>query len=79
MWAQLLLVRSASAVLREGLPTDAAKPLQSFLTSCLDSYRSDMVMLEAARAVCTLPGFGQREFTMAITGAWSFGCHSVCV
>jgi hypothetical protein len=68
MWAQMLLVRAAANVLREGVAGDTAKPLMSFLTSCVDTLRADLVLLEASRAVCSLPGFQTRDIQLAVEG-----------
>lgn len=66
-WAHVLLVRYAATALKEGVAADSAKALQSYLTNCLDRPHADMVMLEAARAVCTLPMFTPQNVNSAIT------------
>jgi len=60
-------VRYAATALKEGVAADSAKALQSYLTNCLDKPHADMVMLEAARAVCTLPMFTPQNVASAIS------------
>eukprot|EP00698_Gefionella_okellyi_P018473 TRINITY_DN5535_c0_g1_i1.p1 TRINITY_DN5535_c0_g1~~TRINITY_DN5535_c0_g1_i1.p1 ORF type:complete len:870 (+),score=251.30 TRINITY_DN5535_c0_g1_i1:62-2671(+) len=66
-WAHTLLVRFAANALKEGVAPESAKALQSYLVNCLDKPHADMVMLEAARAVCTLPGFTPQNVGGAIS------------
>jgi len=64
--AQCLLIRYAVRVIEDG--ADAAQERQSydFLESCL-RHKNDMVILEAARAICNLRNVTPRELTPAIT------------
>ena len=64
--AQCLLIRYAVRVIEDG--ADAAQERQSydFLESCL-RHKNDMVIFEAARAICNLRNVTPRELTPAIT------------
>jgi len=62
--AQCLLIRYTVLVMAEGTQTERA--YYEFLESCL-RHRSEMVIFEAARAICQLPNVSQRELTPAIT------------
>ncbi len=62
---QCLLIRYTVNVIVEG-QGDQARAYYDFLESCL-RHRSEMVIFEAARAICQLPGVTQRELTPAIT------------
>ncbi|XP_022148569.1 coatomer subunit gamma-like [Momordica charantia] len=66
--AQCLLVRYASQVASESAANSQTgdRPLYDFLDSCL-RHKSEMVILEAARAIAELNGVTSREVTPAIT------------
>ena len=62
--AQCLLIRYTVAVMADSPTQDRA--YYEFLEGCL-RHRSEMVIFEAARAICQLPGVSQRDLTPAIT------------
>mmetsp|Transcript_9822 Transcript_9822/g.22413 ORF Transcript_9822/g.22413 Transcript_9822/m.22413 type:complete len:891 (-) Transcript_9822:151-2823(-) len=62
--AQCLLIRYTVTVMTEGNTQD--RSYYEFLENCL-RHRSEMVIFEAARAICQLPNVSQRELTPAIT------------
>lgn len=62
--AQCLLIRYTVTVMAESQQQERA--YYEFLESCL-RHRSEMVIFEAARAICQLPNVSQRELTPAIT------------
>mmetsp|Transcript_10309 Transcript_10309/g.24194 ORF Transcript_10309/g.24194 Transcript_10309/m.24194 type:complete len:892 (-) Transcript_10309:115-2790(-) len=62
--AQCLLIRYTVTVMAESSQQERA--YYEFLESCL-RHRSEMVIFEAARAICTLPNVSTRELTPAIT------------
>ncbi|EKX51930.1 coatomer subunit gammma [Guillardia theta CCMP2712] len=62
--AQCLLIRYTVTVMAEGNTQD--RSYYEFLENCL-RHRSEMVIFEAARAICQLPNVSQRELTPAIT------------
>ncbi|KAL3722526.1 hypothetical protein ACJRO7_034838 [Eucalyptus globulus] len=66
--AQCLLVRYASQVIRESANNfqTGERPFYDYLESCL-RHKSEMVILEAARAITELSGVTNRELTPAIT------------
>jgi len=63
--AMCLLIRYAVNVIQEA-QGDQAKQYYDFLESCL-RHRSEMVIFEAARAICQMNNVTQRELTPAIT------------
>lgn len=67
--AQCLLIRFAKQVLIEGGPAGidgpASRPLVQYLETCL-RHPSDMVVLEAARALCELPGLPAKQLVTAV-------------
>ncbi|KFK29732.1 hypothetical protein AALP_AA7G171600 [Arabis alpina] len=66
--AQCLLIRYTSQVIRDmsNHGQSGERPLYEFLESCL-RHRTEMVILEAARAITELDGVTSRELTPAIT------------
>jgi hypothetical protein len=62
--AQCLLIRYTVTVMADSPTQD--RSYYEFLESCL-RHRSEMVIFEAARAICQLPGVSQRDLTPAIT------------
>ena len=62
--AQCLLIRYTVQVMAEGQQQERA--YYEFLEGCL-RHRSEMVIFEAARAICQLPNVSQRELTPAVT------------
>ncbi|VFQ68335.1 unnamed protein product [Cuscuta campestris] len=65
--AQCLLIRYASQVIREsGVNQTGDRPFYDYLEGCL-RHKSEMVILEAARAITELSGVTSRELTPAIT------------
>ncbi|XP_010526924.1 PREDICTED: coatomer subunit gamma [Tarenaya hassleriana] len=66
--AQCLLIRYTSQVIRDMSNHNQSgdRPFYDFLESCL-RHKSEMVILEAARAVTELDGVTSRELTPAIT------------
>eukprot|EP00285_Hemiselmis_virescens_P012304 CAMPEP_0173381208 /NCGR_PEP_ID=MMETSP1356-20130122/3642_1 /TAXON_ID=77927 ORGANISM="Hemiselmis virescens, Strain PCC157" /NCGR_SAMPLE_ID=MMETSP1356 /ASSEMBLY_ACC=CAM_ASM_000847 /LENGTH=609 /DNA_ID=CAMNT_0014334967 /DNA_START=27 /DNA_END=1852 /DNA_ORIENTATION=- len=63
--AMCLLIRYTVNVIQEG-HGEQARAYYDFLESCL-RHRSEMVIFEAARAICQMPNVTQRELTPAIT------------
>jgi coatomer protein complex subunit gamma len=67
--AQLLLVRYVARVIAEGAATaapDAPRPFYDFLEACL-RHKSEVVVFEAARAICAMRGVTARELGPAVT------------
>jgi coatomer subunit gamma len=64
-YAHCMLIRYTSQVMIED-PRAAEHGFYSYLESCL-RHKSEMVIFEAARAICGLPGITPRELTPAIT------------
>lgn len=66
--AQTLLVRYVAEVIRDSSPgTDGEpRPFYDFLESCL-RHKAEMVVFEAARAICNLQEVTARELSPAIT------------
>jgi len=62
--AQCLLIRYTVQVMAESPQQERA--YYEFLEGCL-RHRSEMVIFEAARAICQLPNVSQRELTPAVT------------
>mmetsp|Transcript_3919 Transcript_3919/g.6316 ORF Transcript_3919/g.6316 Transcript_3919/m.6316 type:complete len:888 (-) Transcript_3919:14-2677(-) len=62
--AQCLLIRYTVQVMAEGAQQE--RTYYEFLEGCL-RHRSEMVIFEAARAICQLPNVSQRELTPAVT------------
>ena len=66
--AQCLLVRFVAQVISEsgtGLAGEQ-RPFFDFLESCL-RHKHEMVIFEAARAICNMPNVTSRELTPAVT------------
>jgi coatomer protein complex subunit gamma len=53
--ATCLLIRYTSDLLRGDIDAAAARAAYEFLEACM-RHKSEMVIYEAARAVCALPG-----------------------
>eukprot|EP01116_Phalansterium_solitarium_P019553 TRINITY_DN5508_c0_g1_i3.p1 TRINITY_DN5508_c0_g1~~TRINITY_DN5508_c0_g1_i3.p1 ORF type:complete len:847 (-),score=248.69 TRINITY_DN5508_c0_g1_i3:188-2728(-) len=64
-YAHCLLIRYTSQVIEEETGASAAS-FYTYLETCL-RHKSDMVIYEAARAICSLKGVTARELTPAIT------------
>ncbi|KAK9837106.1 hypothetical protein WJX81_003075 [Elliptochloris bilobata] len=66
--AQCLLVRYVAQVIAESAATGGieARPFYSFLESCL-RHKAEMVIFEAARAVCAMRDVSTRELAPAVT------------
>ncbi|EOA29493.1 hypothetical protein CARUB_v10012945mg [Capsella rubella] len=66
--AQCLLIRYTSQIIRDmsNHGQSGERPFYDFLESCL-RHKSEMVILEAARAITELDGVTSRELTPAIT------------
>mmetsp|Transcript_62 Transcript_62/g.100 ORF Transcript_62/g.100 Transcript_62/m.100 type:complete len:901 (-) Transcript_62:1459-4161(-) len=66
--AQCLLVRYVAQVIADSQPgaNGEARPFYDFLESCL-RHKAEMVIFEAARAICNLKDVTARELTPAIT------------
>jgi len=66
--AQCLLVRYVSQVIADSQPDPSGgqRPFYDFLEACL-RHKTDMVIFEAARAICNLRDVTARELTPAIT------------
>jgi len=67
-YAQLLLVRYVTQVIADSAPGagGAARPFFDFLESCL-RHRSEIVIIEAARAIASMKDVTTRELTPAVT------------
>jgi coatomer protein complex subunit gamma len=63
--ATCLLIRYTSNLLHEDMNATNARAAYSFLESCL-RHKSDMVIFEAARTICNLPGVASTEITPAV-------------
>lgn len=61
-----LLIRYTSLLLNEDMNSTNARAAYAFLESSL-RHKSDMVIYEAARAICNLPGVEARDLSPAIT------------
>lgn len=66
--AQCLLVRYVSQVIQDSQPgaNGEQRPFYDFLESCL-RHKAEMVIFEAARAICNMRDVTARELTPAIT------------
>uniref|UniRef100_A0A7S1GAC4 Coatomer subunit gamma n=1 Tax=Bicosoecida sp. CB-2014 TaxID=1486930 RepID=A0A7S1GAC4_9STRA len=64
--ALCLLIRYTSSLLHEDMSATNARAAYEFLESCLKE-RSEMVMYEAARAICALPKVVPRDLAPAVT------------
>ena len=66
--AQLLLVRYVAQVIADSGPPagGAPRPFHDFLESCL-RHKSEIVIFEAARAICNMRDVTTRELTPAVT------------
>jgi len=64
--ALCLLIRYTSALLHEDMSSTNARDAYEFLEACLKE-RSEMVMYEAARAICALPRVVPRDLAPAVT------------
>mmetsp|Transcript_25184 Transcript_25184/g.54739 ORF Transcript_25184/g.54739 Transcript_25184/m.54739 type:complete len:900 (-) Transcript_25184:336-3035(-) len=66
--AQCLLVRYVAQVIQDSQPgpNGEQRPFYDFLESCL-RHKAEMVIFEAARAICNLKDVTTRELTPAIT------------
>jgi len=64
--ATCLLIRYTSSLLHEDLNSANAKASYQFLESCL-RHKSEMVVYEAAKAMCNLPGVESADLNPAIT------------
>lgn len=64
--ATCLLIRYTSTLIREDLNSTNAKASYQFLETCL-RHKSEMVIFEAAKAICALPGVEKNDISPAIT------------
>eukprot|EP00941_MAST-03F_sp_MAST-3F-sp1_P004176 g4176.t1 len=64
--AMYQLVRYAAQLLRQDMSEANSRHLLDFLDSCL-RHRSEMVVYEAARALCALPSASPRDLAPAVT------------
>jgi coatomer protein complex subunit gamma len=64
--ATCLLIRYTTSLLTEDFTSSTAKAGYLFLESCL-RHKSDMVIYEAAKAICNLPGVDVNDLAPAIT------------
>ena len=66
--AQLLLVRYVAQVIADSSPPagGAPRPFYDFLEACL-RHKSEIVIFEAARAICNMRDVSTRELTPAVT------------
>lgn len=64
--ATCLLIRYTSNLLHEDLNSTNAKASYQFLEACL-RHKSELVIYEAAKAICSLPGVEKNDITPAIT------------
>lgn len=64
--ATCLLIRFTTNLLKEDMAATNTQNAYEFLESCM-RHKSEMVMFEAARAVCNLPNVTSRELGPAIT------------
>ena len=64
-WAHMLLVRLTAQVVAEDSGSSDVGALFEYLESCL-RHKSEVVIFEAARAICALPRVTARELTPAI-------------
>ena len=71
--AQCLLIRYARRVMEDEAPENRDRALFDYLESSL-RHKSDMVIYEAASAICSLSGVTQRELAPAVTVLQLFLC-----
>lgn len=64
--AACLLIRYTSNLLRDDMTSTNAKASYQFLESCL-RHKNEMVIYEAAKAMCNLPGADRNDLNPAIT------------
>ncbi len=69
--AVCLLIRYTSKILQEDLATTNARAAYQFMERCL-RHKSEMVMYEAARAICNLPCVEESDLQPAITALQLF-------
>lgn len=69
--ATCLLIRYTSNLLHEDMSATDARAAYSFLESCL-RHKNDMVIFEAARTICNLPGVASTEITPAVNNMQLF-------
>lgn len=71
--AHTMLIRYGTKVLKEegNLNSERSKGILKYFDSCL-SHKSDMIVLEAAKAICNLPGVTTKELTTAVIALQSF-------
>jgi len=64
--ATCLLIRYTSNLLHEDMNSTNAKASYQFLEACL-RHKSEMVIFESAKAICSLPGVESNDISPAIT------------
>lgn len=64
--AACLLIRYTATLIREDLSSANVKASYQFLETCL-RHKSEMVIFEAAKAICALPGVEKNDISPAIT------------
>lgn len=64
--ATCLLIRYTSSLLREDMTSTNARASYQFLENCL-RHKNEMVIYEAAKAICRLPGVEANDLSPAIT------------
>lgn len=64
--ATCLLIRYTTTLIREDINSTNAKASYQFLETCL-RHKSEMVIYEAAKAICGLPGVDRNDLAPAIT------------
>jgi len=71
--AMCLLVRYTARLLHQDISASDARHAYEFLENCL-RHKNEMVIYEAARAICRLPGVAPRDIAPAITVLQLFLC-----
>jgi coatomer protein complex subunit gamma len=69
--AMCLLIRYTTKILQEDLNAESARAAYQFLERCL-RHKSEMVVYEAARAICNLPEVEVNDLSPAITALQLF-------
>mmetsp|Transcript_5677 Transcript_5677/g.8372 ORF Transcript_5677/g.8372 Transcript_5677/m.8372 type:complete len:888 (+) Transcript_5677:39-2702(+) len=62
-----LLIRYATRVLNSTGDRQLASSLLKYLHSCLTSYASDIIIVEAAKALCSIPNLPSKHIEPAVT------------
>jgi coatomer protein complex subunit gamma len=75
-YAHCLLIRyTAKCIYEEGSWTQLANQLWTVLTECMTNQRSEMVVFEAARCICSLPNLTMAQIKPAVQVLQLYMCN----